>query len=143
MTTDPIGAREPRLGGTARVTGRQQFIGDIHIENELHVKLVHIDSPHARILSIDTARAAEARGVHCVVSADDLPRPMPRFGPVFEDRPILATGETKYHGQPVAAVVAESKDAAEAAVDLVRVEFEALPGGFTVAGPFIASRAGA
>jgi CO/xanthine dehydrogenase Mo-binding subunit len=58
---------------------------------------------------------------------------MPRFGPVFEDRPILAVGETKYHGQPVAAVAAESKEAAEAAAELIRVEYEELPGVFTVA----------
>ena len=132
MKPDPIGAREQRLGGVARVTGKQQFIGDIHIDGEVHVKLVHIDCAHARLVSVDTARAALARGVHLVVSAADLPHPMPRFGPVFEDRPILATGETKYHGQAVAAVVAESRDAAEAAVDLVRVEFDELPGVFTV-----------
>jgi CO/xanthine dehydrogenase Mo-binding subunit len=133
MTADPIGAPEPRRGGVARVIGRQQFIGDIHIEHELHVKLVHIDCAHARIVSIDTSRAAKLAGVHLVVSAEDLPRPMPRFGPVFEDRPVLAIGETKYHGQPVAAVVAESRDTAEAAADLVHVEFEVLPGVFTVA----------
>jgi len=133
MTADPIGAPEPRRGGVARVMGKQQFIGDIRIEHELHVKLVHIDCAHARIVSIDTSRAAKLVGVHFVVSAEDLPRPMPRFGPVFEDRPVLAMGETKYHGQPVAAVVAESRDMAEAAADLVHVEFEALPGVFTVA----------
>ena len=133
MSTDPIGASEQRVGGAARVTGGQQFIGDIKIEGELHVKLVHIDCAHAHIVSIDTVRAAQAPGVRSVVSAKDLPRPMPRFGPVYEDRPILATGEVKYHGQPVAAVVADTREAAEAAVDLVRVEFEALPGVYTVA----------
>jgi len=132
MKSDPIGAPEQRLGGVARVTGTQQFIGDIHLEQELHVKLVHIDCGHASIVSIDSSRAAQAPGVRWVASAEDLPRPMPRFGPVFEDRPILATGETKYHGQPVAAVVAESREAAEAAAQLVRVEFEALPGVFSV-----------
>jgi CO/xanthine dehydrogenase Mo-binding subunit len=57
---------------------------------------------------------------------------MPRFGPAHDDKPVLAVDETKYHGQPVAAVVAESKESAEAAAALVRVEFEELPGVYTV-----------
>ena len=133
MTTDPIGTSQPRLGGIARVTGRQQFVGDISLERMLHVKLVHIDCGHARIVSIDTAGAAAACGVNCVVTAADLPEPMPRFGPAHDDRPILAVRETKYHGEPVAAVAAESKESAEAAAELVRVQYEALPGVFTVA----------
>ena len=133
MTQDRIGTSQPRLGGVARVTGRQQFVADISLERMLHVKLVHVDCGHARILSIDTAQAAVVCGVNCVVTAADLPQPMPRFGPAHDDRPVLAVGETKYHGQPVAAVTAESKEAAEAAAELVRVEYEELPGVFTVA----------
>jgi CO/xanthine dehydrogenase Mo-binding subunit len=133
VNRDRVGVSERRLGGVARVTGSQQFVGDIGIERMLHVKLVHIDCARARIVSIDTARAAEVPGVHCVMTAADLPQSMPRFGPVYEDRPILAVAETKYHGQPVAAVAAESKVAAETAAELVRVEYEALPGVFTVA----------
>ncbi|HSS92896.1 MAG TPA: xanthine dehydrogenase family protein molybdopterin-binding subunit, partial [Candidatus Dormibacteraeota bacterium] len=130
---DPIGTSQRRLGGVARVTGRQQFIADLRIEHQLHVKLVHLDVAHARIVSIDTARAKAISGVVAVFSAADLPQPMPRYGPVFEDRPILAVGETKYHGQAVAAVAAETKEAAEAAAELIRVEYEELPGVFTVA----------
>ncbi len=57
---------------------------------------------------------------------------MPRFGPQRRDRPVIATGETKYHGDPVAAVAAESKDAAEEAAALVRVEYEELPPAYTL-----------
>jgi CO/xanthine dehydrogenase Mo-binding subunit len=128
-----IGSSERRLGGAARVTGRQQFIGDIRLDQMLHVKLVHLDCGRAKILSIDTGAATRVDGVQCVFTAADLPQPMPRFGPVFEDRPILAVGETKYHGQAVAAVAADSKAAAEAAAELVHVEYEELPGVFTVA----------
>lgn len=132
MSAEPIGASERRHGGRARVTGGQQFIGDIRLESMLHVKLVHIDCGHARIVSIDTTKAAALPGVVCVVTAEELPQPMPRFGPAHDDKPVLAVGETKYHGQPVAAVVAESKESAELAVELVRVEFEELPGVYTV-----------
>jgi CO/xanthine dehydrogenase Mo-binding subunit len=58
---------------------------------------------------------------------------MPRFGPQFSDRPVIAAGETKYHGDPVAAVAAESLDAAEEAARLVKVEFEELPAVVTIA----------
>ncbi|OLC26589.1 MAG: xanthine dehydrogenase [Chloroflexi bacterium 13_1_40CM_65_17] len=97
------------------------------------MKLVHLDCGHARIVAIDTAAASEVYGVVAILTAADLPQPVPRFGPVHDDRPILAVGETKYHGQPVAAVAAETKEAAEAAAELVRVEYEALPGVYTVA----------
>jgi CO/xanthine dehydrogenase Mo-binding subunit len=127
-----VGSSARRIGGRGRVTGEQEYIGDISLDQVLHVKLVHLDCGHAGIVSIDAAHAAAVPGVNCVITAADLPSPMPRFGPVYEDRPILAIGETKYHGQPVAAVAAESKEAAEAAAELVRVEFEELPGVYTV-----------
>ncbi|HSS61832.1 MAG TPA: xanthine dehydrogenase family protein molybdopterin-binding subunit, partial [Candidatus Limnocylindrales bacterium] len=129
---DFLGTSEPRIGGQARVTGEQRFIGDLGFPSMLHVMLVHLDVGHAQIVSIDAAAARNSPGVHGVFTAGDLPRPMRRFGPVYEDRPVLAVGETKYHGQPVAAVVAAGKDAAEAGAALVRVEYEALPGVYTV-----------
>ncbi len=67
------------------------------------------------------------------MTAADLPQPMPRFGPQFEDRPVLAVGEATYHGEPVAAVAAETKDAAEEAAGLVRVRYEELPAVVTLA----------
>ena len=67
-------------------------------------------------------------GVRLVMTADDLPQPVPRYGPQYQDRPVLAVGETKFHGEPVAAVAADTKDAAEEAARLVEVEYEELPG---------------
>jgi CO/xanthine dehydrogenase Mo-binding subunit len=127
-----VGGSPPRVGGRDRVTGDQAYVSDIHLEDELHVKLVTVDHPRARILAIDPAAALQVPGVRLVMTAADLPTPMPRFGPQFRDRPILAVGETKYHGDPVAAVAAETRDAAEAAARLVRVEAEPLPAVFTI-----------
>jgi CO/xanthine dehydrogenase Mo-binding subunit len=86
----------------------------------------------ARIGTIDTAAAEALPGVHFVMTPADLPSPMPRFGPQFNDRPVLAVGEALYHGEPVAAVVADTRDAAEAGARLVRVEYEELPPVVTV-----------
>jgi CO/xanthine dehydrogenase Mo-binding subunit/aerobic-type carbon monoxide dehydrogenase small subunit (CoxS/CutS family) len=129
-----VGADVRRFGGRERVTGVQQFLADISLKDMLYVKLVTLDVARARIVSIDTAAVRALPGVVDIVTADDLPKPVPRFGPVYKDRPILAVGETKYYGEPVAAVAAESKEAAELAVSLVHVEYESLPGVFSVEG---------
>jgi CO/xanthine dehydrogenase Mo-binding subunit len=128
-----VGGSPPRVGGIGRVTGRQAYVADIRLEDQLHVKLVALDVARARIVSIDSSAALAVPGVRLVLTATDLPDPMPRFGPQWQDRPVLAIGETHYHGEPVAAVAADTLDAAEEAALLVRVEFEELPAVFTVA----------
>jgi CO/xanthine dehydrogenase Mo-binding subunit len=128
-----VGGSPPRVGGVGRVTGRQAYVADIRLEDQLHVKLVALDVARARIVSIDSSAALAVPGVRLVLTAADLPDPMPRFGPQWQDRPVLGIGETHYHGEPVAAIAADSLDAAEEAARLVRVEFEELPAVFTVA----------
>jgi CO/xanthine dehydrogenase Mo-binding subunit len=134
MTASGVGGSPARVGGFDRVTGRQAYVADIHLDDVLHVKLVTIDCARGRIVSIDSSAALAIPGVRLVMTAADLPQPMPRFGPQFVDRPVLAVGETKFHGDPVAAVAADTLDAAEEGARLVRVEFEELPPVFTVGG---------
>lgn len=124
-----VGGSPRRGGGLGRVTGHLEYLADIKLPDALHVKLVTLDCARARILSIDTAEAEKVPGVAFVMTPEDLPKPMPRFGPQFQDRPILADGETKYHGEPVAAVAADTKDAAEEAALAVAVDYEELHGG--------------
>jgi len=133
MSANGIGASPARVGGIGRVTGSQQYVADIRLQEVLHVKLVTLDCARARIVSIDTSAALQVPGVRLVMTPGELPKPVPRFGPQFGDRPVLAVGETKYHGEPVAAVAAETKDAAEEAARLVRVEHEELPAIFSIA----------
>jgi CO/xanthine dehydrogenase Mo-binding subunit len=128
-----VGASPARVGGVARVSGSQEYVADIRLADALHVKLVTLPVARGRIVRIDASEALAQPGVRAVFSAADLPVPMPRFGPQMRDRPVIATGETKYHGDPVAAVAAETKDQAEAAAALVRVEFEELPAVTSVA----------
>lgn len=127
-----IGAPERRVGGVERVTGAQEYLADIRLENMLYVKLVGIDRGHARIGDIHTDAAWAVPGVVDIVSAADLPQPIQRFGPVYMDRPIIAVDEVNYHGEPVVAVVAETKVAAELAASLVVIEFEELPGVYDI-----------
>src|SRR6516165_5227910 len=121
-----VGESPDRMGGLERVTGSQRYAADIRLEDVLHVKLVTLPCARARIVAVDATAALDVPGVQLVFTAADLPDPMPRFGPQLRDRPVIAIGETKYHGDPVAAVAAETKDAAEAAAALVRVDYEEL-----------------
>lgn len=134
MSATRIGESPRRVGGYERVTGAQRYMADLRLEDMLHVKLVHVDCAHARIRAIDTVQARGIEDVRFVMTADDLPRPVPRFGPSYRDRPVLAVEETKYHGEPVAAVAAETSDAAAAAAAMVRVDYDELPAVVTVAG---------
>ncbi len=131
--SDGVGASPPRVGGFERVTGAQAYVADIHLDSELYVKLVTVDHARFRIDAIDATAAMAVPGVRAVLTAADLPQPMPRFGPQFQDRPVLAVGETHYHGEPIAAVAAETLDVAEAAAKLVRVDGGPLPAVVTIA----------
>ncbi|MFP5343389.1 MAG: xanthine dehydrogenase family protein molybdopterin-binding subunit [Candidatus Limnocylindria bacterium] len=133
-----IGDSPARVGGLARVTGRQAYVADVPLDGALHVKLVTLDVARARVHAIDTSEALAVPGVRLVMTAADLPHPIRRFGPQFRDRPVLAEGETHFHGEPIAAVAAETLDAAEEAALRVRVEFEALPAVSTVEGALAA-----
>jgi CO/xanthine dehydrogenase Mo-binding subunit len=133
MTEKWIGESARRVGGYERVAGLQRFAADIVVSDTLHMKLVSLDCGHARIIEVDSSDADQVDGVVRVFTAADFGDPAPRFGPRFRDRPVIATGETKFHGEPVAAVVAVSVDAADEAAALVRVEHEELPGVYTVA----------
>jgi CO/xanthine dehydrogenase Mo-binding subunit len=133
MPADQVGRSVRRVGGYERVTGQERFVGDVRLDDVLHVKLVTVDCARARIHGIDTERAMALPGVAAVVSAADLPAPIRRFGPVHSDRPVLAVGETKFHGEPVAAVVAETEQLAEDAAALVGVQYSELPAVVTIA----------
>jgi CO/xanthine dehydrogenase Mo-binding subunit len=133
VSDEGVGASPARVGGLDRVTGHQAYVADLQFDDELHVKLVSLDCARARIIAIDTSAALEVPGVRLAFTAADIPQPMPRFGPQFKDRPVIATGQTNYHGEPVVAIAAETHDAAEEAARLVRIEYEELPAVFSVA----------
>ncbi len=132
MNFKTIGSPLARSGGLERVTGQQKYVADIKLPSMLESKLVTIDSAHAKILSIDISEAQKVDGVLLVMTANDLPHPVPRFGPQIEDRPVLADKEVKFHGEPVALVVAETIEAAKQAACLVHVQYKELPAIFSV-----------
>jgi CO/xanthine dehydrogenase Mo-binding subunit len=134
MSEHTIGQSVPRIGARERVTGAQQYTADLPFPGALHVQLVHLDAARGAIKRIDRDEAARVPGVVQILTAGDLPQPMPRFGPAVADRPLLAEGETRFSGEPVAVVAAETLDAAKRAAALIRerIEIEELPPVITV-----------
>ncbi len=122
-----VGVSVPRADAPEKLRGQAQFAGDLLAPRMLHGKVLRSPVAHARIVSIDT-RAAEAMPqVVCVLTGADLGDIHPYWGHSIKDRPVLALGKVRFPGDPVAAVAAETEEAAEAAVLAIRVEYEELP----------------
>src|SRR4051794_19760807 len=124
--TTYLGTRIARVDGPEKVTGQARFGDDLALYGLLHVRLVLGQYAHARIVKIDGSEALKQPGVLAVITADDLATLL-KSPPTSRAREMLAKGETRYCGQPVAAVVAETEAAAEDAINLVEVEYEELP----------------
>ena len=126
-----VGESVLRYGGAERVSGEQKYLSDLEFPDTCHVAFTTIESGCAQINSVDTSVAKQLPGVVAVVTADDLPSNK-RFGISHQDRPLLATQTVNFHGEPVAAVVAESEEVARAAASLVSVDFSQLDGVYTL-----------
>lgn len=127
-----IGSPLNRVGGVERVDGSYRYVGDIRIPGVLHTKLVHLDCGRARINSVDTSAALAIPGVRAILTGKELPDTLPRFGPANKDRPIMASHETVFHGEPVAIVAADTVEAASRGAAAVVVDYEELPGVYTI-----------
>lgn len=119
-----VGQSLPRLDALEKVTGTARFVTDLTLPRILVGKIVRSPLPHARIINIDTTRATKAPGVRAVVTADDTPKRV--AGQIVADEPMLATDKVRYIGEQVAAVAAESEEAAEEALSLIQVDYQEL-----------------
>ncbi len=122
-----------RLEDARLLAGRGRYVEDLTAEGLVHVALVRSPYPHATITSMDVHQARGLPGVVRVVTAEDLsgvgpiPAGLPGGRPA-PDHPVLARGTVRFVGEPVVAVVAESRERARDAADLVEVLYEPLPG---------------
>ncbi len=124
-----IGRPMRKIDGRAKGTGRARYTDDIRLPGMLHGKILRSPHPHARIVAIDTSRAAALAGVHGVVTGADMPTP---YGiiPWTPDEHPLCVDKVRYVGDGVAAVAAVDEDTANAALALIDVEYEELPAHF-------------
>ncbi len=130
-----IGTRPIRHDGLEKVTGEARYGSDINLSGQLHGKVLRSPHAHARILSIDTSRAAALDGVRAVITSADLPDPgnkltgggeAPGLLVKYKSANMLARGKVHYHGHAVAAVAAVNPHIAAEAVKLIDVEYEVL-----------------
>lgn len=119
-----IGVSVPRVDGVKKVTGAAKYVGDMKWPRMLYAKCVKSPYAHAKILSIDVSAAKALKGVHDVITGDYYTK---RGGLYLEDKNFLAVNTVKFCGEPVVAIAAETPEIAEAACDLVKVEYEPLP----------------
>ncbi|MFT6833762.1 MAG: 4-hydroxybenzoyl-CoA reductase subunit alpha, partial [Planctomycetota bacterium] len=101
------------------------YADDIQLPGMLHAKTLRSPHAHAKILSIDTSKALALKGVHAVITGADLPI---KYGviPWTPDETALATTRVRFIGDEVAAVAAIDEDTANAALELIDVEYELL-----------------
>ncbi len=118
-----IGTPIPYIDAKDKVTGSAHYTADFHFPNMLYVKFLRSPHPHARIVSIETDAAAKHPGVRKIATGKELPIP---FGilPVSPDETAMAIDKVRFVGEIVAAVAAESEEAAQDAARLIKVTYE-------------------
>ena len=125
MQSTIIGAPVTQIEGPAKVTGRTRYAADVELPGMLWGKILRSPHPHARILRIDASAAWSVPGVKAVITGQDAPGHY--MGKVLRDMPVLCWDKVRYIGDRVAAVAAETPEAAEEAILLIHVDYELLP----------------
>jgi aldehyde oxidoreductase len=125
-----IGESPRRYMALEKVLGRPLYTADLSAPGALAAKLVTSAYPHAEIVDIDTSAAQALRGVVRVITHADVPGHK-CYGLVKPHQPILAFDRVRMMGDPVAMVLAETQEVADAAARLVKVTYRELPGVFT------------
>jgi xanthine dehydrogenase large subunit len=130
---------DPRIRGAAHdslihdsaikhVTGRAEYTDDItEPAGTLHAYIGGADIAHGRMTALDLSAVRTAPGVVAVLTADDIPGRNDVSPTGLMDEPIFTADLIQYHGQPIFAVVASTRDAARRACALAQITTEALP----------------
>ena len=133
-----IGQAITRREDDRLLTGKACYVDDVRMPGALHAMFVRSPHAHARVTAIDVSEALATAGVVAVLTGADLKAdgvgafpPNPMLKPdaaksVKVSFPALAIDVVRFVGQPVAVVLAESRAAAEVAVNLVQVDYDAL-----------------
>lgn len=120
-----VGIPSPRVEGEQKVAGAARYAVDVALPGMLWAKVLRSSMAHGRIKGIDTAKAAALPGVKAVLTGADLAGA--KIGKKIVDMPLLAEDVVRFAGEKVAAVAAESEAIADAALDLIDVEYDELP----------------
>jgi carbon-monoxide dehydrogenase large subunit len=131
MATDVhgIGQSVKRVEDARFIRGKGNYVDDLQLPGMLHMAILRSPLAHARIRSIDTSRASALPGVVAVVTGELMAAHNLAWMPTLsgDTQAVLATDKVRFQGQEVAAVVAEDPYIAEDALELIDVDYEALP----------------
>ena len=125
--TTLIGQRVKKPDAPDKATGKTRYINDMVLPQMLIGKVLFGGRPHAKILSIDTSAAEALPGVHAVLTGKDASGL--KFGFVRDN--VALKDKVRCEHDEIAAVAAETEEIALKALDLIKVEFEDLPGVFS------------
>ncbi|AFQ43313.1 selenium-dependent xanthine dehydrogenase [Desulfosporosinus meridiei] len=122
-----IGTSIQRVDAREKAMGTGQYVDDMHVENMLHAAVLRTKYPRAIVKAIDISPALAYPGVEAVLTAEDIPADR-NHGHIFHDWPTLVSigQETRYIGDAIALVAAQTKQQAREAVALIKVEYEEL-----------------
>jgi CO/xanthine dehydrogenase Mo-binding subunit len=123
--TQVVGRATPRVEGEIKVTGQALYSADLKLPGTLWGKVLRSPISYGRIKSIDITKAWQVPGVKAVITGQDVTGL--RIGRCIYDTPVLADGVVRFIGEKVAAVAAETEEAAEQALDLIEVDYEEMP----------------
>ena len=124
----PVTPETPHESAEKHVTGRADYTDDLVLpQGALHAYLGLSTVAHGRILSMDLDAVRAAPGVIDVMTAADVPGKNDVSPIGKNDDPILADGMVMFHGQPVFAVIAETREQARRAARLAKIDYEPLP----------------
>jgi aerobic carbon-monoxide dehydrogenase large subunit len=145
MAFDGIGASVRRKEDARFLSGRGHYTDDINRPGQVYAFIKRSDRPHAKINIIDTSAAAMAPGVLAVYTGADMASDnvggLPcgwlihnKDGSPMKEppHPVIAAGKVRHVGDPVAVVVAETKQQAKDAAELVNIDYTDLPGVATI-----------
>jgi xanthine dehydrogenase D subunit len=121
-----VGHSPQRPDGTLKVKGEFAFSSDLWADDMLWGATLRSPHPRARITGIDLTGALALPGVYAVLTAEDIPG-RTHYGLEIPDQPVLAIGEVRYQGEPVAIVAADHPETARRAADRIAVSYEVLP----------------
>jgi aerobic carbon-monoxide dehydrogenase large subunit len=129
-----IGSPVERVEDLRYLRGRGQYVDDLVRAGQWHAAIVRSSVAHGRLRAIDITAAGAMPGVHAVVTAQDLDRPIPKIpfrrpsaAILPYAQPVLADDVVRYVGEPVAMVLADSAELAEDAAQAVDLDVEPLP----------------
>ena len=124
-----MGCKRKRVEDIRFTQGKGNYVDDVKLPNTLHGDFVRSPHAHARIKKIDVTKAKALPGVVAVLTADDLKPLGLHWMPTLagDVAAVLADGKVHFQNQEVVFVVAENRYIADDAVQLVEVEYEALP----------------